>query len=570
MKLTWLFHQPYEPYAYALTDTRARLVVAVERGAASTVNVHFGDRYVEALPECICMKKSGNSQKLDYFTADVEVPTHRLKYAFEVIRELRDRSKESVWYGETAISLNPKLAGVFQLAYLANRDVYTTPEWAKNAVCYQIFPERFASGNPSLTPANSVDWGSAPTPFAMFGGDLQGITDHLDYLSEEGVTLLYLTPIFKAGSNHKYDTEDYLEIDPQFGSKEDLHRLVANAHQHGIRIVLDAVFNHSGFQFGPFQDVIKRGQASPYWNWFFIDGDKVDTEHVNYETFATRLRYMPKLNIANPEVEAYLLKVARYWIEEFDIDGWRLDVANEIDHVFWKRFRNTVKASKPDALIVGEVWHNSVPWLRGDEYDSVMNYVFREAVHAFFVRRELSGREFAERMTELLFMYPAQATSAMFNLLGSHDTERVLTLAGGDVNRVLQAMTFQFFYPGIPMVYYGDEVGMEGGADPDCRRGMVWETNRQNQTLREAMKVLASLKRSELGLATGTLHVVRADKQHLEMVREANGASRIHAAFNTGNTGWKLPELGEILFESFGGASANGRLKAGAAVIWKE
>ena len=570
MKPTWLFHQPYQPYAYALTDTRARLVVAVERGAATTVNVYFGDRYVEALPERVSMEKSGNSHKLDYFTADVEVPTHRLKYAFEVVRELRDRSKESIWYGENAISLNPKSAGVFQLAYLANRDVYTTPEWAKKAVCYQIFPERFANGNPSLTPANSVDWESAPTPFAMFGGDLQGITDHLDYLFEEGVTLLYLTPIFKAGSNHKYDTEDYLEIDPQFGSKEDLHRLVENAHQRGIRIVLDAVFNHSGFQFGPFQDVIKRGQASPYWNWFFINGDKVDTEHVNYETFATRLRYMPKLNVANPEVEAYLLKVARYWIEEFDIDGWRLDVANEIDHVFWKRFRNTVKAAKADALIVGEVWHNSLPWLLGDEYDSVMNYVFREAVHAFFVRRELSGREFAERITELLFMYPVQATNAMFNLLGSHDTERVLTLAGGDVNRVLQAMTFQFFYPGIPMVYYGDEVGMEGGADPDCRRGMVWETGRQNQTLREAMKVLASLKRSEPGLATGSLHVVRADKQHLEMVREANGASRIHAAFNTGHTAWKLPELGEILFESFKGACANGRLKAGAAVIWKE
>lgn len=569
MKPTWLFHQPYEPYAYALTDTRARLVVAVERGATTTVNVHFGDRYVDALPECVGMEKSGRSQKLDYFTADVEVPMHRLKYAFEVIRERRDQSKESIWYGENAISLNPKLAGVFQLAYLANRDVYTTPEWAKKAVCYQIFPERFANGNPSLTPANSVDWQSAPTPAAMFGGDLQGITDHLDYLFEEGVTLLYLTPIFKAGSNHKYDTEDYLEIDPQFGSQEDLHRLVENAHQRGIRIVLDAVFNHCGFQFGPFQDVIKRGQASPYWNWFFIDGDKVDTEHVNYETFATRLRYMPKLNVANPEVEAYLLEVARYWIDEFDIDGWRLDVANEIDHVFWRRFRNTVKAIKADALIVGEVWHNSLPWLRGDEYDSVMNYIFREAVHAFFVRRELSGREFAERMTEILFMYPIQATNAMFNLLGSHDTERVLTLAGGDVNRVLQAMTFQFFYPGIPMVYYGDEVGMEGGADPDCRRGMVWETDRQNQTLREAMKILASLKRSEPGLATGALHVVRADKQHLEMVREANGASRIHAAFNTGNTGWKLPELGEVLFESFGGACDNGRLKAGAAVIWK-
>ncbi|QSO54385.1 alpha amylase N-terminal ig-like domain-containing protein [Alicyclobacillus curvatus] len=569
MKTVWMFHQPYEPYAYALTATRARLVVAVERGTAAAVNVHFGDRYVDGLPASVGMEKRGSAQKLDYFTVDVEVPTKRLKYAFEVIREQGDGSQESTWYGENGVSANPKMAGIFQLAYLAQRDIFETPDWANKAVCYQIFPERFANGDPSLTPEDSADWDSAPTPFAMFGGDLPGITKHLDYLSEQGVTLLYLTPIFKAGSNHKYDTEDYLEIDPQFGSKDDLRRLVTGAHERGMRIVLDAVFNHSGFQFGPFQDAVKQGQASPYWNWFFIHGDKVDTEKVNYETFATGLRYMPKLNVANPEVEAYLLKVARYWIEEFDIDGWRLDVANEIDHMFWKRFRNTVKAVKADALIVGEVWHNSLPWLRGDEYDSVMNYVFREAVHAFFIRREISGREFSEHMMELLFMYPVQATNAMFNLLGSHDTERVLTLAGGDVNRVLQAMTFQFLYPGIPMVYYGDEVGMEGGADPDCRRGMVWDTDRQNPLLQQAMKALASLKRTQPALADGSLRVVRTDKQRIEVVREAEGAEVIHAAFNTGTTAWKLPEVGEVLFESYAGACTNGRLKAGAAVIWK-
>ncbi|WP_054969543.1 glycoside hydrolase family 13 protein [Alicyclobacillus ferrooxydans] len=578
MKQVWMFHQPYEPYAYALSDTVARVVVAVERGTAEAVVVHFGDRYVDMPTEHLTMDRAGSAANLEYFSADVTIPTHRLKYAFQVLLKARRSSAEgngdtqeakSLWYGETGVSEDARTAGVFQLAYLCQRDIFETPAWAEHAVCYQIFPERFANGNPELTPEDSVPWDSKPTPFAMFGGDLPGITSRLDYLADQGVTLIYLTPIFKAGSNHKYDTQDYMEIDPQFGTKEDLRNLVQSAHQRGIRIVLDAVFNHSGFYFAPFQDAVKNGKGSAYWNWFFIDGEEVDTENVNYESFATKLKYMPKLHVAHPEVEAYLLQVAEYWIKEFDIDGWRLDVANEIDHVFWKHFRDTVKTAKSDALIVGEVWHNSLPWLRGDEFDSVMNYVFREAVHAFFIRRQISASEFSERITECLFMYPTQATKAMFNLLGSHDTERVLTLAEGDVARVLQAMAFQFIYPGIPMVYYGDEIGMEGGADPDCRRGMVWDEEAQNHDLREAMKVLAALKKNEPALGEGELRVLRADKQGLEYVRVLEGAPTIHAAFNTGRTGWRLDDVGEVLFSSKQDAVAKGKLAPGTVVVWR-
>lgn len=564
MNTYWVLHQPYEPYAYALTPHLARLVLLVERGRAKTVDVAYGDRYEQSLTDETDVKLAGSSGPWDYYVVDVKVPTRRLKYSFRI-----ETGEGTYWCGEGGLAQDAGRAGVFQLAYLSPRDVHEIPEWAEQAVCYQIFPERFANGNPSLSPDGAVPWDSEPTAFNHFGGDLPGITEHLDDLAEQGINLIYLTPIFKAGSNHKYDTEDYMEIDPQFGTKEDFRQMVAEAHKRKIRVVLDAVFNHSGFQFGPFQNAVKNGVESPYWDWFFIEGDRVDTEHVNYETFATRLRYMPKLNVANPVVTTYLLQVAKYWIREFDIDGWRLDVANEIDHVFWRDFRQAVKQEKPDALIIGEVWHNSLPWLRGDQFDSVMNYVFREFTHAYFIRREITGSQFADRIVELLYMYPEQATKSMFNLLGSHDTARVMTLADGNVNSVLLAFTFQFLYPGIPMMYYGDEVGMAGGNDPGCRGGMVWDEDRQNQVLKQAVRALAKLKQTEQALRSAHLRVVKADESGLEFVRYDDAGHAVYAAFNTSDTTRPVEVTGPVLFSTKENAWSDGQLSGRSAVVWK-
>jgi cyclomaltodextrinase len=299
--------------------------------------------------------------------------------------------------------------------------------------------------------------------------------------------------------------------------------------------------------------VVRRGKSSPYWDWFFIEGDRVDLDAVNYETFANRIRTMPKVNLAHPEAEKYFLEVAAYWIREFNIDGWRLDVANEIDHVFWRKFRAVVKGIKPDALIVGEVWHNSLPWLRGDQFDGVMNYPFRQMALDFFVYRRCSPQTLAEQMVRQLHCYPEQAQRAMFNLLGSHDTERVLTLAEGQVDRVLQALVFQFTYPGMPMVYYGDEVGMEGGPDPDCRRGMVWDPAAQNPVLLQAVKQLARLKRSEPALHGVHTEILKAEDGILHYRRVSNdGASALDVAFATGKR--PLPPIRgrKALFTAYG------------------
>ena len=211
-------------------------------------------------------------------------------------------------------------------------------------------------------------------------GTLKESLNILDYLEELGINGIYFTPIFHAYSNHKYDTIDYREIDPQFGTKETLKTLIEECHKRNIRVMLDAVFNHSGYYFLPFQDLLEKGEKSKYKDWFHPHSFPLKGgERPNYETFGF-FESMPKLNTANPEVKKYLLEVSAYWIEEFDIDGWRLDVANEVDQPFWREFRKTVKNIKPDLYILGEIWHDSMPWLRGDQFDAVMNYPFTNHV----------------------------------------------------------------------------------------------------------------------------------------------------------------------------------------------
>ncbi len=542
-----VWHRADYPDAYPITNDRMRLVLKVDRDEpVKEVHVIYGDKYETGFPNRSKLEWMGDDKNVQYYAVDIDVPTHRLKYQFE----LRAPSQAPVWFGESGFMDDPESGSPFFKAYLCARDIYTIPAWVNHSICYQIFPERFANGNDALTPLGAVDWDDTPTPVSMHGGDLPGITQKLDYLADLGVNLLYLTPIFKAGSNHKYDTEDYFQIDPQFGTVEDLRTLVRSAHKLGIRVMLDAVFNHCGFRFAPFQDVIKRGKASRYWDWFFVEGSRVDVQAVNYETFAIKSRYMPKLNIANPEVEQYFLKVAAYWIETCDIDGWRLDVANEIDHVFWRRFRETVKQIKPDALIVGEIWHDSSAWLRGDQFDSVMNYPFREHVLDLFIHRRITPSEFARRMTTLRFQYPRQANLAMLNLLGSHDTERLLTLAEGDIDAVVMAMVYQLTAPGIPMIYYGDEIGMEGGPDPLCRAGMRWSLNQQHQPLRRIVKHLTDLRKSEPALQGEQIRFERMDRQRLCFARVSDdGAETVYVQFNFAAAEDSVPMAANRLFE---------------------
>ncbi len=461
------------PFAYPIDANTLRVVVRAGKGQLRSVTAVFADRFAPFEEgETAPLELAGSDAHDDYFAGELTLRPPRFHYAF-----LLDDGVRQVWLTETGLSASRPKGGFFAYPYINEADLYDVPDWLVDGVVYQIFPDRFANGNPANDPPGVRPWSDQrPTARSFYGGDLEGIIQRLPHLEELGVTVLYLTPIFASPSNHKYDTTDYYRIDPHFGDEETLKELVRQCHARGIRVMLDAVFNHCGFDFFAFRDVRERGAQSPYAGWFHINDFPVKTDpEPNYETFATGIATMPKLRTGNPEVRDYLLNVARYWVERCDIDGWRLDVANEVDHAFWREFRRVVRAAKPDAAIVGEVWHDALPWLLGDQFDGVTNYPLREACLDYFARNRISADGFAQALVRNLFMYPRPALQGCWNLLGSHDTERFMTACGGDVRKAALAAVFLFTWVGAPLIYYGDEIGMEGGPDPDCRRPMLWE-----------------------------------------------------------------------------------------------
>ncbi|MBR7795891.1 alpha-glycosidase [Agaribacter marinus] len=494
-----IYHRPKNNFAYAYDCDTLHIFLQTKKSDIQSIDLIHGDPYdwIDGQWQTTIkpMEKSGSTHFHDFWFTQVKPTFRRMRYAF-----ICSDDEESYIYSEGGFFTHPPkdIAHYFCFPYLNKTDVFNPPDWVKKTIWYQIFPERFANDNEKLNPKGSLPWNSTcPSPTNFFGGDFQGIINHLDYLEALGINGIYLTPIFKAHSNHKYDTIDYMEIDPQFGDKKLFRELVKKCHQRGIKIMLDAVFNHSGFYFPPFQDVLEKQEQSSYTDWFHIKDFPIRTEPVpNYDTFAF-VSTMPKLNTENAAVRNYLLQVARYWIKEFDIDGWRLDVANEIDHSFWRDFRRTVKEAKPDAYILGEIWHDSMPWLHGDQFDAVMNYPFTNSVIDFFGKNEIKASDFTASISTLLHMYPRNINEVAFNLLDSHDTPRVLTLANGNVEKVKLMYLFQLSFAGTPCIYYGDEIGMQGGEDPGCRSCMEWNTNRQNLELFQFIQTLITLRKTD-------------------------------------------------------------------------
>ena len=347
-------------------------------------------------------------------------------------------------------------------------------------IWYQIYPERFCNGDASINPDGVLPWRNkgAVTNEEFFGGDLAGIISKLDYIKDLGISGLYLTPINEAPTSHKYDTADYCKIDSHFGSEETMKMLVEEAHKRGIRVMLDGVFNHSGECFAPWQDVKKNGPSSEYWNWFMINEWPFREEggcakSKQYYTFAF-YDTMPKLNTNEPKVREYLLDVCENWVKEYDVDGIRLDVANEISHRFCKELRIRLKAIKPDIYILGEIWHDAMPWLRGDEFDAVMNYPLGESIKDFWIDKSLTNEDFEYTINRCYTGYMQQTNDVLFNLLDSHDTKRLRSDVR-NLDEYFQQLAVLFTMPGSPCIFYGTEIAMEGGYDPDCRRCMPWE-----------------------------------------------------------------------------------------------
>jgi cyclomaltodextrinase len=382
----------------------------------------------------------------------------------------------------------------------------SVPEWVQDAIFYQIFPDRFANGDPDNDPPNVMNWGSSPTSWGFQGGDLIGIIRKFDYLLDLGINAIYLNPIFQASSNHRYNTTDYFHVDSKLGTLDDFHNLIDLAHKNQVRIILDGVFNHCGRGFFAFNDVLENQEYSPYRDWFHIKRFPVDAYSwggaVDYLGW-WGMKSLPKFNTNNPKTRKYLLNIARYWIEQ-GIDGWRLDVPNEInDDDFWAEFRQVVKSANPEAYLVGEIWSADKRWVGEEHFDGLINYPVMDALAGFLATNTMDADHFAEKVEGLLTMYPRDNAYAMYIPLDSHDTERILTRMGNDLNKTRLAYLFQFGYPGAPAIYYGDEIGLVGGKDPECRGAFLWEETMWNTELRKYLKALVALRKKHAALRRG-------------------------------------------------------------------
>lgn len=487
------------------------------------------------------MKKVDSDGLTETWSVTVALPK-ATKYLFV----LRD-GKAALAVGQGMAKSPPAPA----LAYdPARKPLARAPAWMRDTVWYQVFPERFCNGDPTNdhpAPKGIPVWTTRLESVERpndhwWGGDLQGVIDKLPYLQELGVSGIYLNPVFEGRDTHLYATEDYLKVAGFLGSNETLKRLVAEAHRRGMRVMLDGVFNHTSIWFHAFQSLLKDQQASPYAAWYRVHSFPIanpethyrsaDDGPVPYDTWFG-VKWMPELNTANPETAEYLLGVATHWLKETGADGWRLDVAAEIPHEFWRKFRTTVKSVRPDAVIVGEIWETAEPWLQGDQFDATMNYPFRGVVLDFVARNRGDAAGFARALLSLMNRYPPQINASMFNLLGSHDTPRLLTECGGDPRKAALAVVFQMCWPGSPSVYYGDEVGMKGSGDPWNRGPMVWNRAEWEPVIFTATRRAISLRNRHPALRGDFVRVLHAPRggRAAVFLRRGGGETAI-VAFN--------------------------------------
>ena len=544
MEFAAIRHFEDKRYCYALEKGRFLIRLETKRGDLARARLHTQEKYLPAslTKQTHEMTLACTDRYRDYYEAVVDIDVVCLRYFFE----MEDAEGQTLYFGGHGFYSQPiQDAGLmFDCPQtLREEERFLLPGWARNKVVYQIFPSRFATDKE----VSDAAWYQAPIDHAAsLQGSLRGVIQRLDYLRELGVDILYMTPVFRSKSSHKYDIDDYYTIDPSFGTKEDLKELVRGAHDRGMYVVLDGVFNHSSTDFFAFRDLKEKGSQSEYRSWYYADHFPLTAkrgEKPSYKTFGYA-GGMPKLNLQNKATADFVIDVSAYWIRECDIDGWRLDVADEISHSFWKRFRREIKAVKPEALIVGEIWHFAGDFLEGDEWDSVMNYPFRDGVRELIAGEDRRPSAFLEELGFLRGNLHRELEGYLWNFIDTHDTERFFHTVGRDPRKQRLAAALQLLLPGMPMIYYGDEVGMDGGDDPDCRRGMLWDPARQDRVMLAWYQRLIRLRRQAPVLTEGELVCQQGeDAQGLLIMKRQLGGQCAALVFHAKEGDVSLPEL---------------------------
>ena len=568
MDFNGVFHQAYDNYSYPFNEDE--LIVNIKTGYdVKEVYIYLGDPFENGIlgggeeweghKEQIVFKKRLKNQL--WWTTTVKPEYKRLKYYFELVTE-----EENWFYFEDGfvskeqMYLKGRSRQCFTFPWMNPCDIARTPAWVNDTIWYQIFPDRFCNGNPSINPDNVLPWKNSKESvdlFDLYGGDLVGITSKLDYLQKLGITGIYLTPINEAPGNHKYNTTDYTKIDPHFGTEEDFIELVNAAHDRGIRVMLDGVFNHSGYYFAPWQDVLSKGPESEYYDWFMINEWPIDlnghaARNKQLYTFAF-FDNMPKLNTNNKKVRDYFIDICANWVNKYGVDGIRLDVANEVSHQFCKELRERLKGISPDVYILGEIWHNAMPWLRGDEFDAVMNYPLGNSIKDFWVDKSLTNEDFEYTVNRCYTMYMQQINDSLLNLLDSHDTAR-LRNSTKNLDEYFAQLAVLFAMPGSPCIYYGTEIAMEGGHDPDCRRCMPWdeiEAGKYDERT-EVVSTLIKLRKEEPLMKGRNFHFpndISVNNRVIQFRKVGWIDNYLEVIINCSDEDVEIPKKGDVLLQ---------------------
>ncbi|MCH5295393.1 MAG: alpha-glycosidase [Treponema sp.] len=559
MDFSAIAHHAYDTFCYPINQDELKITIQTAKDIDS-VSLVWGDPFMAECAdgknwtwkrEAIPLLDRKETQAHFLWSAVVKPPFKRCKYYFEVKSgEERKFFFEDGLFDSKDFKSDESILDehvLFIFPWINSCDVCSHPSWAERTVWYQIFPARFCHGENPADPHTLLPWGKPGHTVKnneRYGGNLRGIIDKLDYLQDLGITGLYLNPVNLSHSQHKYDTTDYLQIDPEFGTREDMTELVQKAHAHGMRVMLDGVFNHSGWDFFAWQDVLKNRENSEYASWYIINdfnfADHPTDAAANGKFFSFALTdSMPKLNTNNPQVRSYIIDVCTHWVKEYDIDALRLDVANEISHQLCTELHYAMRALKDDFFIVGEIWNHAMPWLRGNQFDSVINYPLRNAILGFALDKTLTAKSLEHQINQCLTMYYEQTEKVLLNQLDSHDTPRLVTKSQSRDSAMLQ-LALLFLIPGSTCIYYGTEVLLEGGQDPDCRRCMPWKEMDAGDYKTELgfMKNLIRLRKTNPALRSMDIHFVydesfKEDSRILRIIKtDPESGKKIFAAFN--------------------------------------
>ena len=551
MNKSAILHIPMSEYCCGLDENRILYRLRCAKDDLTQVTLFYADTACRENPirfTPVPMEKTLSDACHDYWQAVVDSPYNRVYYYLQ----LDDGQETTLYYSNLFTDrLAQDRSEYFKLPFNHRADLARVPEWTRDAIVYNVFPDSFASGKCKLAGCSQPQRFGTHTLRGRLGGTLEGVTQNVNYLKALGINCVYLNPIFAAGEYHKYDLLDYYQVDPCFGGNAAFRAMVNTLHASGIRVIIDGVFNHCGWHFFAFEDVIRNQEQSRYKDWFYdltfpVVYPATSEEIPGYACFAYE-RMMPKLNTANPEVQKYFCDVGAYWVREYGIDGWRLDVASEVNDGFWRAFRGAVKQENPEALLIGEVWESAAHWLQGDLFDSTMNYDFRKHCQAFFAEKRIDAADFSGRITDMLMRYRPQMLPAQLNLLDSHDVSRFLSLCGGDTVSYRQAILFLMCFVGMPTLFYGDELGLAGIREAEYRAGMPWDGG--NLELLSFFRKAIAMRRDLSPLRRGDFQMLSAEVgSRVLCFRRSTGTEAVTVTINAGTTETALPPSEEMLY----------------------